>query len=217
MASGHDIWHNDALFTRATKTRLGARSVGENVALNDDAAGAHARLMASEGHRANVLTARFDAAAVGAVRGDDGRLYVTEVFVERLASAPPAVAAATKGVAAAVPAYAAPSPAPAPGPTSTSAPTTSPSTSIAESAASGQAEELAAGHRLQSTVPTDGGGTLSRMLALAIAFAFVVGVAVAVYRRTLIVLQARPDGVDRWVWRGWVRSGQRFPASAPSR
>ena len=51
MAAAHDIWHNDAYFTSATRSRLNAKSLGENVAKNASPEAAHQAFMDSPGHR----------------------------------------------------------------------------------------------------------------------------------------------------------------------
>ena len=124
MAGARDIFHNDELFTAETKRHLAAKTVGENVALNSTARSAHDRLMASDAHRANILSPKFTSLAVGAVWAE-GRLYVTEVFVESLV---PDAAKRTTSATAATKARPAPRPkAVAPtGAAKTSAPTATP-------------------------------------------------------------------------------------------
>lgn len=125
MAEAGDIWHNDDYFTSATKSRLQARTVGENVAVNRSMSDAHARLMASPGHRANLMDPKFTVVGFAVVRAVDGLGYVTQDFVEPLATAAPAPGpVAPDPVPAPVPAPspapappAPPSPAPAPAPT----------------------------------------------------------------------------------------------------
>lgn len=80
MAARRDIWHNDAYFTRGTRTRLAAKGLGENVAVNGTLEDAHRRLMASPPHRANILNATFDGIGI-AVATDGVSLYITENFV----------------------------------------------------------------------------------------------------------------------------------------
>lgn len=96
MATGHDIWHNDAYFTAATKRRLGASRVGENVALNRSADDAHQKLMASPLHRANILDAGFSVVGIAVAADENGRLYITEDFLEPVR---PAASAPAKGTA----------------------------------------------------------------------------------------------------------------------
>lgn len=197
MAAAHDIWHNDELFTAETKRRLAAKTVGENVALNSTAKGAHDRLMASDGHRANILAPQFTAIAVGAVRGDDGRLYVTQVFVESTATAA-APAAATPTSARPAPAPKAKKAAAKPAaPAATTAPASAPTTAVevepavgAETLSSDPAgfgdDELAAGRTLRRPARADGGSRPGAMAAVAaIALLSVIGALVAVRRRTI--------------------------------
>ena len=82
MADRGDIWHNDAYFTSATRAALGAHGLGENVAMNGSLDDAHRRLMASPGHRANILNGAFDAVGISVVRDATGALYVTQDFVD---------------------------------------------------------------------------------------------------------------------------------------
>ena len=82
MAAARDIWHNDAYFTASTKRRLGASRVGENVALNRDADDAHRKLMASPQHRANILDPGFSVIGIAVAADEEGRLYITEDFLE---------------------------------------------------------------------------------------------------------------------------------------
>lgn len=97
MAKGHDIWHNDAYFSAATKRRLGAARVGENVALNRSADDAHRKLMASPRHRANILDPGYSVVGIAAAADEEGRLYITEDFLEPAAPpGPPAVPAAPR-------------------------------------------------------------------------------------------------------------------------
>ena len=82
MADRGDIWHNAAYFTAATRSALGAKALGENVAMNGSLEDAHKRLMASPGHRANILNGAFDAVGIAVVRDAGGTLYITQDFVD---------------------------------------------------------------------------------------------------------------------------------------
>lgn len=82
MAAAGDIWHNDDFFSRESHKRLGAKSLGENVALNRSVDDAHARLMNSPGHRANIMSPRFSVVGVGVAADASGIFYITEGFVE---------------------------------------------------------------------------------------------------------------------------------------
>lgn len=81
--------HNDDYFTRETRKRLGAKALGENVARAGDVDAAHRALMASSGHRANILDGRFRVLGVGAVLRD-GTWWFTQDFLEPVAAPPSA-------------------------------------------------------------------------------------------------------------------------------
>lgn len=128
MAQAGDIFHSDSFFGAAVKNLLNAVARGENVAYNGSVESAHSRLMASSGHRANILDARFSVAGFGVVRHADGRYFITQNFIQPAGApasaaprpvAPPAPTRAKAKPAAAKPA---PAPAPAPAPTTTEAP-----------------------------------------------------------------------------------------------
>lgn len=82
MAEAGSIWHNDDYFTKATKARFGASMVGENVAVNSTTANAHARLMNSPGHRANILEPNFTHVGIGIARATTGGMYFTQDFLK---------------------------------------------------------------------------------------------------------------------------------------
>jgi uncharacterized protein YkwD len=84
MAERGELRHNDDLFTPATKARLGLRLVGENVASNVSIDDAHRRLMASAGHRANLLSASFVQVGIGVARAGN-TWFITEVFATPVA------------------------------------------------------------------------------------------------------------------------------------
>lgn len=117
MAAKGTIWHNDAYFTAAVKTRLDARLLGENVARNTDIDDAHRRLMNSPGHRANILDGRFTVVGLAVYDDGWGNLYVTQSFVQ-----PNAAAAPKPVVAGADKARSAPAPTQPPAPATTAAP-----------------------------------------------------------------------------------------------
>lgn len=102
MAERGDIYHNPAYLTGATRSSLGARALGENVAMNGSVEAAHQRLMASPGHRANILNGAFDAVGIAVVRDAGGTLFITQNFLDSAGAAPasPAPKAAAKPAAA---------------------------------------------------------------------------------------------------------------------
>lgn len=127
MAEAGDIFHSDSFMSAAVKSLLGAGVRGENVAYNGDIDAAHARLMASPGHRANILDGRFSVAGFGVVRHADGRWFITQDFIQP-AGAPRSVApVASRSAApprAAAPRPVAPAAKASPAPTAAAAPPT---------------------------------------------------------------------------------------------
>jgi uncharacterized protein YkwD len=73
--------HNDEYFTDGTRERLDAQALGENVAYGPTVEQVHEMLMASDGHRHNLLDPRFTVVGIGIVEGSD-RLWVTQDFVQ---------------------------------------------------------------------------------------------------------------------------------------
>ena len=67
---------------RVEAAGLGRDRVGENVASAPSAARAHRALWASPSHRENMLLPGYRRVGVAAVPGDDGRLWVVELFSE---------------------------------------------------------------------------------------------------------------------------------------
>jgi uncharacterized protein YkwD len=57
--------------------------VGENVAHAENLVNAHRALYGSPSHRQNLIDPGWKAAGFAAVPGDDGSVWVCEVFVER--------------------------------------------------------------------------------------------------------------------------------------
>ena len=82
MADTDALAHNDAWFTAESRERAGAAAVGENVAYNADMADAHRRLMASPGHRANILDPRFHQVGLGVVPGTGRSFWITQNFLQ---------------------------------------------------------------------------------------------------------------------------------------
>jgi hypothetical protein len=79
MAQRRSIYHN----TSVTSEVRGWRAIGENVGRGPSASSIHGAFMGSSSHRAHILNARYKQIGTGAVKGSDGYLYVTEVFVDR--------------------------------------------------------------------------------------------------------------------------------------
>lgn len=56
--------------------------IGENVGYSGDIATVHQAFLESEGHRANILDPRFNWIGTGYAEGSDGRIWVSQVFVQ---------------------------------------------------------------------------------------------------------------------------------------
>ena len=129
MAQKGDIFHSTSYFGPAVRNLLNASARGENVAYNGDIDAAHARLMASAGHRANILDSRFSVVGIGVVKAPDGRFFITQDFLQpagapRAATAPKAAPAPRPAAPAASRSAATPKPVPAPTTTVPTPPTT---------------------------------------------------------------------------------------------
>ena len=92
------ISHDDSFFT--VNRPAGAAAVAENVAYNSNIAAMHERLMASPGHRANIMNPQFTSVGIGEVIAPDGRIFVTQRFAKftpaATASAQPAAKASAQ-------------------------------------------------------------------------------------------------------------------------
>lgn len=154
MAEAGSIWHNDAYFTSENRRRLGASALGENVAMNTTVEGAHQRLMASSGHRANILDKRFNQVGIAVVRDARGAIYVTQDFAAVAGGGSAGSGSGSTGAAA--PAPAPPPPSPKAAPTSAPRPTHAPPAQSAPSApgaATPPATELSAGEDGGTSAP----------------------------------------------------------------
>jgi uncharacterized protein YkwD len=83
QALSHQFVEEQPLQVRLGDENLRSDRQAENVALEMDVAGAHAVLMNSPPHRANILSPKYNAVGVGVMQSGD-RLYVTEDFAHRL-------------------------------------------------------------------------------------------------------------------------------------
>ncbi|MGO9518677.1 MAG: CAP domain-containing protein [Candidatus Korobacteraceae bacterium] len=79
----HQFVEEQPLQARFADERLRSDRQAENVALEMEVAGAHAVLMNSPPHRANILSPKYNALGVGVMLSGD-RVYVTEDFAHRL-------------------------------------------------------------------------------------------------------------------------------------
>jgi uncharacterized protein YkwD len=78
---GHDVGDGDP-GSRLRAAGVVYRSSGENVASASSLPRAHRALWASPSHRRNVLENRFSKVGIGVSRSEDGRVWVTELFVD---------------------------------------------------------------------------------------------------------------------------------------
>lgn len=83
MAARNALAHNDAMFSTASRQRLGMRMLGENVGWNYSVAAQHKAFMVSPGHRRNIDHRAFRVAGFAVVRDARGRLWTTEAFGTR--------------------------------------------------------------------------------------------------------------------------------------
>jgi uncharacterized protein YkwD len=98
MARAARLSHDDAYFSPDSHHRLDAQLLGENVARAPDVDVAHAALMNSEHHRANILDSRFTTIGIGATFVDS-TWWITEDFLQPSAPAPRRAAHAARASA----------------------------------------------------------------------------------------------------------------------
>jgi uncharacterized protein YkwD len=187
MAARGTIWHNDGYFTEATRRKLDARLLGENVARNPEIDDAHRRLMNSPGHRGNILDGRFTVVGLAVYHDGQGNLYVTQNFVQpnarpaaQTAPAPP-TAAGNRAPQAPAPTTTQP-PAPSPAAASTPAPEPAPAVVMGE-VSEPPADEIAP--PASTEAPTEqGSGPVALMALVALLMALSLVVARVARRRS---------------------------------
>lgn len=81
MARAREVRHG--MPGNLSRVTIAWRTIGENVGAADSVEEVHRLMMASRRHRQNILQPAFDAIGLAVARGDDGRVYVTEVFIGR--------------------------------------------------------------------------------------------------------------------------------------
>jgi uncharacterized protein YkwD len=83
----HETPEGLQLRDRAREARIRFQVIGENIAYNqgvdDPGTFAVQRWMISSGHRANILSREFRASGVGSFTAQDGRVYITQIFIAR--------------------------------------------------------------------------------------------------------------------------------------
>jgi len=80
MAAAGSLYHSSSL---SSGISAGWRAIGENVGVGGSVTQLESMFEASSVHRANMLNGAYNQIGVGAARGGDGRLYITEIFVGR--------------------------------------------------------------------------------------------------------------------------------------
>lgn len=80
MRAAGDLFHSSDLGGLIPGAWRGA---GENVGYAGSVTDLHRALMRSPGHRANILRAGFDQVGIGIVVGNNGRVWETQIFVDR--------------------------------------------------------------------------------------------------------------------------------------
>jgi hypothetical protein len=119
MAEKGDIYHNPTLGGEATQRGLTWARIGENVGMGPTEAIIYDALLKSPHHYENIVHPTYDSIGVGIVKGDEGRIYLVQVFADLQpqvsapapavkAPAAPAAQPAAQPVAASAPKPAAP-------------------------------------------------------------------------------------------------------------
>ena len=109
MEDRGNIYHNPRLGAEATERGLDWERVGENVGMGPNVDLIQQAFLDSPHHYENIVHPSYNHVGVGVVKGDDGKMYVTQVFADLKSAPAPAPAAAPKPA----PAVAKPAPAPA--------------------------------------------------------------------------------------------------------
>jgi uncharacterized protein YkwD len=81
MAAAMDLWHN-AVYMKSGRRAMGANLLGENVAMATSVEAAMGLLMNSDGHRRNILDARFTHLGIGIAQAD-GFVFATQDFARK--------------------------------------------------------------------------------------------------------------------------------------
>uniref|UniRef100_A0A6U0HIT3 SCP domain-containing protein n=1 Tax=Helicotheca tamesis TaxID=374047 RepID=A0A6U0HIT3_9STRA len=80
MAKGQQLFY-EAPNTLQKDIEISHRWLGENVARGKSIRHVHEKLMNSNADRANFLDCRFNYLGIGSTRGNDGRLYICQLFL----------------------------------------------------------------------------------------------------------------------------------------
>jgi len=113
MADRGDIYHNPNLGGEITSSGLDWRKVGENVGMGPNVDLIEDAFLKSPHHYENIIDPSYNIAGIGAIKGDDGRMYVVQVFANIIYKTAAPKPAAPSVAPAAAPAARAPAVAPA--------------------------------------------------------------------------------------------------------
>jgi uncharacterized protein YkwD len=80
----HQLPGEGVLTQRLAAAHVHFEAVAENVAYSGSVDDAHVEFMHSPGHRANILSADYNAVGIGIAQAGNGRLYITEDFAHRV-------------------------------------------------------------------------------------------------------------------------------------
>jgi hypothetical protein len=112
MADRGDIYHNPNLSGEISSSGMDWRKVGENVGMGPNVDLIEDAFLKSPHHYDNIVDPSYNLAGVGAIKADDGTMYVVQVFANVISHAAPAPAPAAAAPTVA-PKPATPAPAPA--------------------------------------------------------------------------------------------------------
>ena len=87
MADRGDIYHNPNLGGEITSSGMDWRKVGENVGMGPNVDLIEDAFLKSPHHYENIIDPSYNIAGIGAIKGDDGRMYVVQVFANVVSQA----------------------------------------------------------------------------------------------------------------------------------
>ncbi len=82
MADRGDIYHNPRLSEDINSRGVDWQRVGENVGMGPNVDVIEQAFLDSPPHYENIVHASYDSIGIGVTRGDDGKVYVTQVFAD---------------------------------------------------------------------------------------------------------------------------------------
>ncbi len=100
MEDRGNIYHNPQLGAEATRRGLDWERVGENVGMGPNVDLIEQAFLDSPHHYENIVHPSYNHVGIGVVKGDDGKMYVTQVFADLKGAPAPAPVAAKPAPAA---------------------------------------------------------------------------------------------------------------------